>query len=124
MSNDRPNKSVDTPKYRAEDYQYSVAWSEEDEAYIGRVSEFSSLAAHGVTLEKALEEIRAVVEGALEDIQESGDSMPEPFSKRSYSGRLNLRMSEHRHRQLAIEAQQQGVSLNQWILTKLEAPIT
>jgi len=123
MPKGKPNKSVEKTKYRADDYQYSVAWSQEDEAFIGRVVEFSSLAAHGSTLEEAFQEIRNAVEGVLEDLEESGEAMPQPYSRRSYSGRLNVRMSEHRHRQLAIEAQQQGVSLNQWILTKLEAPI-
>jgi predicted HicB family RNase H-like nuclease len=116
------SKLSDSTRYKANDYQYTVSWSEEDQSYIGRVAEFSSLAAHGDSLEQALQEISTVVEGALEDLAESDEPTPQPFSKRSYSGRLNVRMSEHRHRQLAIEAQQQGVSLNQWILTKLEAP--
>lgn len=111
------------PKYKAEDYHYSVVWSEEDEVFIGRVSEFSSLAAHGDTPRDALDEIIAVVTGALEDLCESGEPMPTPFSKRSYSGRLNVRMPEHLHRQLAIEAERQRVSLNRWINSKLEAPV-
>ena len=123
MQQNKRSESTGKPKYEASDYQYTVSWSEEDQAFVGRVAEFSSLAAHGDALEEALREISLVVEGTLEDLAESGESIPEPFSTRSYSGRLNVRMSEHRHRQLAIEAQQQGVSLNQWILTKLEAPI-
>lgn len=123
MSQNKLSKSADRARYKASDYQYTVSWSDEDQSYVGRVAEFSSLAAHGDTLELALQEIAAVVKGALEDLAESGEPIPDPFSKRSYSGRLNVRMSEHRHRQLAIEAQQQRVSLNQWILTKLEAPV-
>lgn len=122
----RQNESVlkqaaDT--YKAEDYHYTVAWSDEDEAFIGRVAEFPSLAAHSDTLPGALQEIIFVVEGALEDLEESGESMPVPFSRRTYSGRINVRMPEHVHRQLAIEAKQQGVSLNRWINTKLETPV-
>jgi predicted HicB family RNase H-like nuclease len=119
------NKSISQPAapiYRAEDYYYNVAWSDEDEAFIGRVAEFPSLAAHGSTPQKALEEILLAVAGALEDLHESGEAMSTPFSKRSYSGRTNVRMPEHLHRRLAIEAEQQGVSLNRWINTKLEAP--
>ena len=111
------------PKYKADDYYYSVSFSDEDEAFVGRVAEFSSLAAHGSSLEDALREIRSVVEGVIEDLEESGEALPEPFSKRSYSGRINVRMAEYLHRQLAIEAQQQGVSLNHWINAKLETPI-
>lgn len=122
MSQKKTSKSAEL-KYKASDYQYTVGWSEEDQVYIGRVAEFSSLTGHGDTLEEALREISLAVEGSLEDLAESGEPTPKPFSRRSYSGRLNLRMSEHQHRQLAIEAQHQGVSLNQWILTKLETPI-
>lgn len=119
MSLNKTNKAVATPKHKAEDYLYSVVWSPEDEAFIGRVLEFPSLAAHGDTQEEALREIRAVVEYALEDLEESGEAIPPPLSKRSYSGTLNLRMPKQLHRQLAIEAEQQGVSLNQWIVSKL-----
>jgi predicted HicB family RNase H-like nuclease len=111
------------PTPNAEHYQYSVAWSDEDQAYIGRVAEFPSLAAHGASMEEALREIRTAVAGALEDMEECGEKIPEPFSKRTYSGRINVRMAEHVHRQLAVEARQQGVSLNQWINTKLGAPV-
>ena len=91
----RKNESIrppSSPTFKAEDYHYSVAWSEEDGAFIGRVAEFPSLAAHGPTLQKGLEETIAVVEGTLEDLAESGETMPVPFSKRSYSGRINVRM--------------------------------
>jgi predicted HicB family RNase H-like nuclease len=111
------------PGYKADEYNYTVAWSEEDEAFIGRVSEFSSLAAHGETLQDALREIIEVVQLAIEDLQESGESIPTPFTKRSFSGRFNVRMPEHLHRQLAMEARRQGVSLNRWVNSKLEVPI-
>lgn len=109
--------------YGPEDYSYRVDRSEEDEAFIGRVIEFPSLAAHGDTLEAALQEIRAAVEGALEDMRECGESIPEPINRRQYSGRLNVRMAESLHRQLTVEAEQEGVSLNQWINTKLATPV-
>lgn len=56
---------------RLEDYCYSVAWSEEDQVYIGRVTEFPSLAAHGSEQEDALREIRTVVNYVLEDLAKS-----------------------------------------------------
>lgn len=118
------NKQATELRYRPEDYQYSVGWSEEDQAYIGRVAEFPSLAAHGDSQTQALEEINEVVRAVLEDLIEEGEAIPEPFSKRSYSGKLNVRMSEAMHRRLAIEAAEQRVSLNQWINTKLALPAT
>jgi len=55
----------------------------------------------------------------LEDLAEAGEEIPQPLSKRPFSGKLPLRMPEDLHRTLAIEAAQQHVSLNQWITLKL-----
>ena len=107
--------------FKTRDYVYSVVWSEEDEAFIGRVLEFPSLAAHGSTQAKALNEIRSVVEHTFEDLLESGEEVPEPLNKRPYSGKLVVRLPKYLHRQLAIEAAEEGVSLNQLISTKLAA---
>ncbi|HEX8068777.1 MAG TPA: toxin-antitoxin system HicB family antitoxin [Pyrinomonadaceae bacterium] len=122
MARNKATLQQEAKNHRAEDYLYSVVWSEEDHAFVGRVLEFPSLAAHGDTQEAALREIREVVGYALEDLEESGEPVPVPLSKRNFSGTLNLRMPKHLHRQLAIEAEQQGVSLNQWINTKLATP--
>jgi predicted HicB family RNase H-like nuclease len=106
-------------RYRAEEYSYNVAWSEADKAFVGRVDEFPSLAAHGSTQERALREIRAVVGHVLDDLAENREPIPVPLSKREYSGRLNVRMARELHRRLALESERQGVSLNNWINTKL-----
>ena len=111
--------STRTLPYRPEDYLYRVAWSEEDQLFIGRVDEFSSLAAHGETQMQALQEITNVVKLVMEDLMGADEAVPEPFSKRRYSGRLNLRMPESLHRNLTIEAAQQNISLNQLITLKL-----
>lgn len=115
----KKNKKESLPK--TEQYLYSVGWSEADESFVARVAEFPSLAAHGETQEEAMREIRDVVEVVLNDLKESNEPIPEPFGKRSFSGKLVLRMPEYMHRQLAIEAMQQGISLNQLLNLKLEA---
>lgn len=113
------SKKTNLPK--ADQYLYSVGWSEKDDAFVARVAEFPSLAAHGETQEEAMREIKAVVEFVLNDLKESDEPIPEPFGKRSFSGRLVLRMPEYMHRQLALEAMQQGISLNQLLNLKLES---
>ena len=107
------------PQQDASHYLFSVGWSAEDQAFVARVAEFLSLAAHGETQEEALKEIKFVVTEVLKDLAESGEPIPVPLGERSYSGRLNVRMPTYLHRQLAIEAAQQGVSLNQVITLKL-----
>lgn len=106
---------------RSEQYLYSIGWSEAGKAFVARVAEFPSLAAHGETQEEAMREIRNVVEFVLNDLKESNEPIPEPFGKRPFSGRLVLRMPEYMHRQLALEAMRQGISLNQLLNLKLEA---
>ena len=115
----KKTKKQTTPQ--VEQYLYTVGWSEEDDSFVARVAEFPSLAAHGDTQEEALREIKAVLGFVLKDLTESKEPIPEPFGKRSFSGRLVLRMPEYMHRQLAIEAMQQGISLNQLLNLKLEA---
>src|SRR5215471_5233826 len=46
MQREEPGGQAQLP-YKPEDYAYSVMWSEEDQAYVGRVAECASLAAHG-----------------------------------------------------------------------------
>jgi predicted RNase H-like HicB family nuclease len=76
--------------HQADEYHYTVGWSEEDRAFIGRVAEFESLAAHGRTLESALREIKSVVQAVLEDLVASGEEIPQLFTKRRFSGKLTL----------------------------------
>jgi predicted HicB family RNase H-like nuclease len=112
------------PLYKASQYTYTVAWSEEDEVYLGRVTEFPLLAAHGDSIDAALREILFVVDDVIHDMARSRDPLPEPLSKRTYSGKFVIRMPGSLHRKLAREAAQQGVSLNQWINLKLEGPVS
>ena len=120
--NKKTNKKANKENLpKVEQYLYSVGWSQEDEAFVARAAEFPSLAAHGDTLENALREIKTVVEFVLQDLEETGEFVPEPFGKRSFSGRLVLRMPEYLHRKLALESMQEGVSLNQLLNLKLEA---
>lgn len=113
------NREVDQ-SFRAERYSYNVAWSETDGLFIGRVTEFPSLAAHGSSQEKALREIRTLVAFVLEDLATDGEPIPAPRGKHNFSGRLNLRMPKDLHRRLALESELQGVSLNALINSKLQ----
>ena len=54
-------------------------------------------------------------------MQEQGERVPLPFAERSYSGKFNLRVGESLHRELAIQAAEDGLSLNQYVLRKLRA---
>jgi predicted HicB family RNase H-like nuclease len=69
--------------------------------------------------EDALKGITKLVQDCIEDMQASGEDVPEPFSMREYSGRFQVRMTPEVHRRLAIQAAEQGVSLNRIAAAKL-----
>jgi predicted HicB family RNase H-like nuclease len=100
-------------------YAYRVGWSEEDKAYIARCIEFPSLAAHGSSEETALKEIKTVVDDVLEELEKSHEPIPEPLGLRKFGGQIPFRIPPEVHRKLAIEAEEQGVSLNQYLLAKV-----
>ncbi len=100
-------------------YTYRVEWSEEDDTHIARCLEFPGLSAHGKTIEDAIKEIAVAVEGSLEWLIEDGDKIPEPMGQAQYKGNLTLRVSPEIHKELAIKSAEQGISINQYILSKI-----
>jgi predicted HicB family RNase H-like nuclease len=100
-------------------FTYRVEWSEEDKVHIARCLEFSSLMAHGSTPGKALAEIEKVVEESIKWLEEESEPIPEPFGLKKFKGNLTLRVPAEIHRKLAIKSAEEGVSLNQYILSKI-----
>ncbi len=58
-------------------YDYHVTYSPKDDAFVARVTEWPSLAAHGPTVEDALAEVRTVVCACIEGMTEQ-EEFPEP----------------------------------------------
>ena len=52
-------------------------------------------------------------------MKEDGEEFPEALSTKKYKGNLTLRVPSDVHRKLAVESAEQGVSINQLILSKL-----
>lgn len=104
---------------KPEDYAYRVFWSQKDNAYIATVAEFPSLSCIEETQADAFFGIVAIVSAILEEMDESGEEPPTPFASRTYSGKFALRIPPEKHRELAIEAAEQHVSLNQLVVSRL-----
>lgn len=100
-------------------YTFRVEWSEEDSTHIAHCLEFPSLLAHGDTSEIALREIEKVVTESIKWMQESNEEIPEPFGLKKYRGNLTLRVPPEIHRKLTIRSAEEGVSINQYILSKI-----
>lgn len=106
-------------KNRIDKYTYRIEWSEEDKSHIARCLEFPSLAAHGDTVEAALREIEFVVKETIGWLKEEGEPVPEPFGLKKFRGHLTLRVPPEKHRELAVRSAEEGVSVNQFILSRL-----
>lgn len=50
---------------------------------------------------------------------DEGETLPEPLGVRKYKGNLTLRVPPELHRKIAIKSAEEGVSVNQWILSRL-----
>jgi predicted HicB family RNase H-like nuclease len=100
-------------------YTYRVEWSEDDGVHIARCLEFSSLAAHGDTAVKALSEIEKVVAESIQWMEEENEPVPEPFGLKKFKGNLTLRVPPEIHKRLVIKSAEEGVSINQYILSKI-----
>lgn len=100
-------------------YSYQIEYDPEDKIYIARSAEIPSVLAHGKTQEKALKEIKTALKNILEQMKEDGEKIPEPFNLLKFSGEFRVRMPPEKHRKIAMEANLQGISMNQYVVNKL-----
>ena len=102
-------------------YTYRVTWSPEDQEFIGLCAEFTSLSWLAKSPEKALKGIQKIVADVVTDLQASGEPVPVALAEKSYSGEFRVRIPPLLHRNLALMAAEQGVSLNRLASAKLAA---
>ncbi|MBI3901834.1 MAG: type II toxin-antitoxin system HicB family antitoxin [Nitrosomonadales bacterium] len=102
-------------------YTYRVTWSPEDGEHVGLCAEFPSLSFLAPTPDKALTGIRKLVGEVVKDMRASKEPVPVPLADRPYSGRFVVRVPPLLHRTLAVEAAEQGVSINRLVSAKLAA---
>jgi len=97
-------------------YTYRILWSEEDREFIGLCAEFPSLSWLAKTQESALKGIRNVVAEVVKDMKETGEVIPHPIATKKYSGRISVRVTPDIHRNLAVQAAEEGLSINRIII--------
>jgi predicted HicB family RNase H-like nuclease len=100
-------------------YTYRVTWSEDDQEYVGLCVEFPSLSWLAKSPEAALQGIRRLADKAVTDMLKNGEIPPAPLSGRNFSGKFIVRLPPEVHRDLAIKAAEEGISLNRLISSKL-----
>ena len=104
----------------AKHYTYRVLWSEEDNEFVGLCAEFPSLSWLDATQGAALEGVVSLVEQTVADMEDNGESIPEPLSLQKFSGKFMVRTTPEVHRRLAAQALENGVSLNRLVNGKLQ----
>jgi antitoxin HicB len=99
------------------DYQMVILWSDEDQCYVVTLPAWQNARTHGATLEEAVRNARDVLTLLIESATRHGEPIPPP--ERRFSGNLRLRLPASLHGRLVREAEREGVSLNQWIVSRL-----
>ena len=102
-------------------YTYRVTWSPEDGEHLGLCAEFPSLSWLADDPVAALQGVRRIVSEVVAEMQASGEAIPIPLAEKHYSGEFRVRIPPELHRALAMQAAEQGVSLNRLASAKLEA---
>ena len=116
----RNNKSKDL-KYYAE-LPYTIILEQWDDGsgpyWVARIAELPHCLIHGDTPEEAVKEIGEVKLEWIESNLKRGLKIPEP-EPHKYSGQIRVRISPSLHRLLALRAEIEKTSLNQYMAMTL-----
>lgn len=92
---------------------------ESGEYFYARVLELDGCQSTGDTFQEAYDNLKEAMEGWIEAKLEAGFDVPLPVGYDDFSGKFIVRIPKSLHYRLAVEAEQEGVSLNQYALYKL-----
>ena len=101
-------------------YLGSVAYSEKDNVFFGKIEGINGLVNfEGESVKELTETFHEAVDDYLAYCKDEGI---EP--EKSYTGILNVRLKPAVHRQIAMLAKQAGVTINSYIKEALEEKVT
>ncbi len=104
-------------------YKLEINWSPEDDAYVVKVPELPGCATHGDTMDEAYKKAKEAVTGYLRSLEKRKLPIPQPLSEKKFTGKIPLRIDPILHRDLAIKATIEGMSVNRFIETKLKKAV-
>jgi predicted HicB family RNase H-like nuclease len=102
-----------------DNYTYRAEWSPDSGEYVGMCIEFPSRYSRALTPHEAIEGVQRVIAEEVADLVACGAEPPPSITDRRYSGRFVVRTSPQLHARLMVDAAEQGVSFNQWVVQKL-----
>ena len=99
------------------DFIAAVRYSEEDEAFIGKIEGIDSVVSfEGQSVQELKESFKEAVESYLDFCKRKGIAEP----KKSYTGVFNVRINSDLHRRTAIVAKSRGYTLNAFVKKAIE----
>ena len=87
----------------------------EEGGYVAEILEIPGAMSEGDTEKEAVQMVNDALAGVIEVMLEDGETIPEPMGFNEHSGQFRLRVSSSVHREAAMRAQVEGISLNQWV---------
>lgn len=108
-----------TEKYLKKPYSRILIPDEESGTYTAVILEFPGCIAQGDTPQEAYEHLEDAAKDWIEAALDLKQEIPSPSQSVSYGGKVLLRLPKSLHRQLALIAEREGVSLNQFIVSAL-----
>ena len=93
-------------------YLKLVEWSEEDGCYVGTCPGLMLGGVHGADEAKVYAELCQAVDEWIAIHKQDGVPLPPATAGRDYSGKFVVRVGKDLHRELALRALREGMSLN------------
>jgi len=87
--------------------------------FYSHVLELDGCQSNGDTFQEAYNSLKEAMEGWIETKLENGFEIPLPVEPDKFSGKFVVRLPKTLHYRLTLEAEKEGVSLNQYALYKL-----
>lgn len=117
----KENREMDIKGYMKQPYTRLVQEMNDESGhyFYGRILELDGCQSTGDTLEELYENLDEAMEGYIEVKLENNLPVPIPETPSNYSGKFVVRLPKSLHQRLVIEAEREGVSLNQLALYKL-----
>ncbi len=98
---------------------YRMQIKQDGDTFVAWIPDLDGCVTQGDTMEEAFQMLQEAKELWLETAHSSGIRIPEPRSAEDFSGRILLRMPKYLHARLSAQADDEGVSLNQYIVSLL-----
>jgi predicted RNase H-like HicB family nuclease len=99
-----------------ENYSLQLIWSDEKQGYVATVPEIPHLKSISETAEQAVNGINSAISAYL--LEKKADREPVPLPRRleEHSGQFRLRLPRALHAALVTDAENEGISLNTYII--------